>query len=115
MPETLPNPLDKSNAQALLDAQTLLDEQAPPRLTTSLQPCAPTESQVRAAENPPRFVALKHRNFRLFWFGNLISLFGTLAQQAAQSWLVRDKLTDNTFLIALVAACGTMPFLVLTL
>ena len=61
------------------------------------------------------FPALRHRNFRLFWFGNLISLFGTLAQQAAQSWLVRDKLTDNTFLIALVAACGTAPFLVLTL
>ena len=64
---------------------------------------------------PPRFAALRHRNFRLFWCGNIVSLFGTLAQQAAQSWLVRDRLTDNTFLIALVAACGTAPFLVFTL
>jgi MFS family permease len=62
-----------------------------------------------------RFPALRHHNFRLFWFGNLVSLFGTLAQQAAQSWLVRDKLTDNTVLIAVIAACGTAPFLVLTL
>lgn len=66
-------------------------------------------------QKPLRFAALRHRNFRLFWCGNIVSLFGTLAQQAAQSWLVRDRLTDNTFLIALVAACGTAPFLVLTL
>jgi MFS family permease len=77
-------------------------EDAPP--SPSLQP-APSA----------RFPALRHRNFRLFWFGNLISLFGTLAQQAAQSWLVRDKLTADPFIISVIAACGTAPFLVLTL
>ncbi len=62
-----------------------------------------------------RFSALRHRNFQLFWFGNVVSLLGNLAQQAAQSWLVRDWLTDNTFIIAVIAACGTAPFLVFTL
>ncbi len=75
----------------------------------------PTTEPANPPSQPPRFAALRHHNFRLFWCGNLVSLFGTLAQQAAQSWLVRDRLTDNTFLIALVAACGTAPFLLFTL
>src|SRR5215212_6204447 len=76
---------------------------------------SPVEVKIQPPERAARFSALSHRNFRLFWFGNLISLFGTLAQQAAQSWLVRDRLTDNTVIIAVVAACGTAPFLVFTL
>lgn len=72
------------------------------------------------SEKPPelparRFSALRHRNFRLFWYGNVISLLGSLAQQTAQGWLVRDQLTDNTFVIAVIAACGTAPFLIFTL
>lgn len=78
------------------------------------EPSASTEVST-VAESAPRFAALQHRNFKLFWCGNVISLFGSLAQQAAQSWLVRDRLTDNTFLIAVISACGTTPFLVFTL
>ena len=41
---------------------------------------------------PPRkqgaFRALRHRNFRLFWVGQLISLIGTWAQSLAQGWLI---------------------------
>lgn len=58
--------------------------------------------------------ALRHRDFRLFWAGNLVSLIGTMAQQTAQGWLVRD-LTPDPFLITLVAGCATAPILVLTL
>lgn len=58
--------------------------------------------------------ALRHRDFRLFWMGNLVSLVGTMAQQSAQGWLVRD-MTPDPFLITLVAGCGTAPILVLTL
>ena len=34
---------------------------------------------------PRTFQALRHRNFRLFWFGQLISLSGTWMQSIAQS------------------------------
>ncbi len=34
------------------------------------------------------FRALHHRNFRIFWIGQLISLIGTWAQNLAQGWLI---------------------------
>lgn len=34
------------------------------------------------------FRALKNRNFRLFWSGQLVSLIGTWAQNLAQGWLI---------------------------
>ncbi len=61
-----------------------------------------------------RFPAFSHRNFRLFWAGNVVSLVGTLAQDAARGWLVRT-LTPDPFTIAAVAACGSVPILFLTL
>ncbi len=44
----------------------------------------PAEGTVRAAH----FVALRHRNFRLLWFGQLISYSGTTMQTAAILWHV---------------------------
>src|SRR5260370_38332569 len=41
------------------------------------------------------FRALRHRNYRLYFFGQLISLAGTWMQSAAQAWLVL-KLTDSS-------------------
>jgi len=74
------------------------------------------ESQTppQTPSNPPRFAALRHRDFRLFWSGNLVSLIGTLAQQTALGWLMRT-LTPNPFLISVVAACGSAPILLFTL
>ena len=42
------------------------------------------------------FAALKHRNFRLFWIGQAISLIGTWMQNIAQAWLVLE-LTHSAF------------------
>ena len=67
-----------------------------------------------APSKPPRFPAFSHRNFRLFWTGNVISLIGSLAQEAGRGWLVRS-LTPDPFLLTLVAACGSFPILFLTL
>ena len=44
----------------------------------------------------------------------MISLIGTLAQEAARGWLVRS-LTPDPLTLTLVAACGTLPILLLTL
>ncbi|HEV2170950.1 MAG TPA: hypothetical protein VGR40_08380, partial [Candidatus Binatus sp.] len=40
------------------------------------------------------FRALRHRNYRLYFFGQLTSLAGTWMQSAAQAWLVL-KLTNS--------------------
>jgi len=60
------------------------------------------------------FAALKHRNFRLFFFGQLISLTGTWMQNTAQSWLVYD-LTKSKLLLGTVAAVGSAPLLLFSL
>jgi MFS family permease len=56
------------------------------------------------------FIALKHRNFRLFFLGQLISLIGTWMQNTAQSWLVY-QLTGSKLLLGVVAAVGSAPML----
>lgn len=52
--------------------------------------------------------ALKHRNFRLFFSGQLISLVGTWMQQVAISWLVY-RLTNSPFLLGIVVFSGQIP------
>ncbi len=42
------------------------------------------------------FRSLRHRNFRLFWSGQLISLIGTWMQNVGQAWLVLE-LTHSSF------------------
>jgi MFS family permease len=60
------------------------------------------------------FAALKHRNFRIFWTGQLISLIGTWMQNLAQGWLVLT-LTNSPFLLGLVSAVQFTPMLLFSL
>jgi MFS family permease len=57
--------------------------------------------------------ALRHRNFRLFFSGQSVSLMGTWITRIATSWLV-FRLTDSAFLLGLVGFCGQIPTLLLT-
>src|ERR1017187_3765289 len=59
------------------------------------------------------FAALKHRNFRLFFVGQLVSLIGTWMQSMAQGWLVY-QLTGSKVLLGTVVAIGTLPMLLLS-
>ena len=52
--------------------------------------------------------ALRHRNYRLFFFGQGVSLIGTWMQQAALGWLVY-RLTHSEFYLGLVSFCGQIP------
>ena len=52
--------------------------------------------------------ALKHRNFRLFTWGQSISLLGSWMQQVAMGWLVY-RLTNSAFLLGLVAFAAQGP------
>jgi MFS family permease len=59
------------------------------------------------------FAALKHRNFRLFFAGQLISLIGSWMQITAQGWLVY-RMTGSKVLLGTVAAVGSLPMLLLS-
>jgi MFS family permease len=59
------------------------------------------------------FSALRHRNFRLFWWGQLVSLIGTWMQNVGQAWLVLD-LTHSSFKLGLVSALQFLPMLFLS-
>ena len=54
--------------------------------------------------------ALRHRNFRLFFAGQLISLIGTWMQSVAQSWLIY-RLTGSSLLLGTVGFAGQFPVL----
>ncbi|MCS7198200.1 MAG: MFS transporter [Candidatus Bipolaricaulota bacterium] len=60
------------------------------------------------------FRALRHRNYRLFWTGQLISLTGTWMQSVAQGWLVY-LLTKSALHLGLVSFSQSLPVLLFTL
>jgi MFS family permease len=60
------------------------------------------------------FAALRHRNYRLFWISQLVSLTGTWMHAVAQGWLVLE-LTDQPFWLGAVGAASTLPVLAFSL
>jgi MFS family permease len=58
--------------------------------------------------------AFRHRDFRLFWSAQLVSLCGTWMQSLAQAWLVLE-LTGSAMRLGIVSALQFGPFLVLAL
>jgi MFS family permease len=61
---------------------------------------------------PTTLRALKHRNFRLFVSGQVISLIGSWIQTVAQAWLVY-RLTGSSLLLGTVAFTGQIPVFLL--
>ena len=94
-------------------------------------PAEQTQSPARVANVPPEvtgqprrvvvgsvtwrdtFAALKHRNYRLFFAGQFVSLIGGWMQTTAQGWLVY-QLTGSKVLLGTVAAVGSLPMLLLS-
>jgi MFS family permease len=58
------------------------------------------------------FRSLRVRNYRLFFFGQLVSLTGTWMQQVGQDWLVL-RLTDRALPLGITLALQFAPMLVL--
>ncbi|HVZ19007.1 MAG TPA: MFS transporter, partial [Terriglobales bacterium] len=54
------------------------------------------------------FRALKHRNFQLFFSGQLISLIGTWMQTIAESWLVY-RMTGSSVLLGSIGFAAQIP------
>jgi MFS family permease len=67
-----------------------------------------TESRLRSTVR-----ALRHRNFRLFFAGQLISLIGTWMQTIAQSWLVY-RLTGSSAMLGSINFAGQIPVFLLS-
>ena len=65
------------------------------------------------SDRPARLAALRHRDFRLFWSGQLVSLIGTWMQSVGQAWLVLE-LTGSPFQLGLVTALQFTPILLLS-
>ena len=57
--------------------------------------------------------SLRHRNYRLYFFGQLISLPGNWIQNIALGWLVY-RLSDSALLLGVVGFAGQIPSLLLT-
>ena len=74
-----------------------------------LQPPVGPSSERRGA-----FRALRHRNYRLYFFGQLTSLAGTWMQSAAQAWLVL-KLTNSATMLGVVSFAQFTPILLVGL
>ncbi|CDZ25067.1 permease [[Clostridium] cellulosi] len=60
------------------------------------------------------FRSLKYRDFRLFWFGQCISLTGTWLQRTAQVWLVYT-LTESPLMVGIIGVCQFMPLMLFSL
>jgi MFS family permease len=75
----------------------------------SLTPARPQRRSI----NPFRALQI-HRNFRLFWIGQTVSLIGSWMQQVGQGWLALE-LTNSAFMVGVVSAAGTFPVLLLSL
>ncbi len=52
--------------------------------------------------------ALRSRNFRIFWFGQVISIIGTSVQVVAEGWLIY-ALTGSTFWLGMVGLLALIP------
>ncbi len=64
------------------------DEDVPTSTEQTLNARPEQVAQPRGGDKQGAFRALRHRNFRVFWIGQLISLIGTWAQNLAQGWLI---------------------------
>lgn len=62
---------------------------------------------------PSMLRSLRHRNYQLFFGGQLISLTGTWMQTVAQSWLVY-RLTGSSLLLGMVSFCNQIPVFLFT-
>src|SRR5271169_6016324 len=76
--------------------------------TNSAEPAASLPAKV-----PHGLRSLRHRNFQLFFGGQLISLIGTWMQNVAQAWLVY-RLTGSSFLLGAVGFEDPVPVFLLS-
>ncbi|MBA3336554.1 MAG: MFS transporter [Chloroflexia bacterium] len=86
-----------------------LDRATAPNPLTPLRPAPPT-SGLRGGLR-----AFRHRDYRLLWLGQIVSVTGTWMQSLAQSWLVVTTLGGSALALGAVNVAQFAPILVLGL
>ncbi len=77
-------------------------------------------NDARAAAGAPKvpgdgaLSVLKHRNFRIYWTGQAVSLVGLWMQQVAQAWVVAS-ITSDKAAIAMINFVSSLPMIALSL
>jgi len=100
---------ESDNSAAIVG--TLPEIVVPPAATPSTDRIPLFGLQVKL---PAGLKALRHRNFRLFWTGYMVSLVGTWMQTVARGWLVLE-LTHSPFWLGMVGFANAVPVLFLSL
>ena len=94
----------------------------PPRSQGQAEPSSVPERETPAIilPRPPgpgllrALTSLRQRNFRLYWYGQMISLMGSGMQSIGQVWLVLE-LTHSAWQLGLVGALQALPVLLFSL
>ncbi len=76
-------------------------------------PKSNSESQDQPSTRSTALTTLRHRDFRLLWFGQLVSTMGDQMQTVAIGWHI-FILTDSTLQVGLVGLARVIPFLLLS-
>jgi MFS family permease len=74
----------------------------------------PSESTTGSRRLLAAVSALRHRNYRLYWFGQLFSVLAQNMEAVAQSWLVLE-MTNSPLLLGLTGLTFSVPTIALTL
>jgi MFS family permease len=80
---------------------------------SSVTASAEAASPARAFRLPRTFAALRHRNYRLYFTGQLVSVAGTWMQIVAQGWLVYE-LSRSELMLGVVGFASAIPALVVS-
>src|SRR5713226_8911976 len=94
----------------------------PPRSQGQAEPSSVPERETPAIilSRPPgtgllrALTSLRQRNFRLYWYGQMISLMGSGMQSIGQVWLVLE-LTHSAWQLGLVGALQALPVLLFSI
>lgn len=84
----------------------------------AVAPAAEAETQPQEKKKrlhmPSMLRAMRHRNYRLYFSGQLVSLVGTWMQNVAQGWLIL-QMTNSPLLLGMVSAAASLPVIALSL
>jgi len=99
---SLPSPgIDKENTEV------------PKPETASPEVSPPFQGPLRVLLRFKTFEALRHRQYRLIWYGQIFASMGTWMDQVTRGWLIYE-LTDSALQLGLVRGIQAIPFLLLS-
>src|SRR5262249_61300915 len=89
------------------------EPQAPTHEAAASEPQRPFRGLLGALLRFRAFEALRHREYRLIWYGQIFASMGTWMDQVTRGWLIYE-LTDSALQLGLVRGIQAIPFLLLS-